>query len=54
MARPMPPGTSIWPAIAQSEIEPSGDIHATVEFKRHLAKVLTIRALTTVKEGGVA
>ena len=41
-------------AIAQSEIEPSGDIHATVEFKRHLAKVLTVRALTTIKEGGIA
>ncbi len=40
--------------IAQTEIEPTGDIHATVEFKRHLAKVLTIRALKSASatEGG--
>jgi len=40
--------------IAQEEIEPSGDIHATVEFKHHLAKVLTIRALKSASatEGG--
>jgi len=30
---------------SQEEIEPSGDIHATAEYKRHLAKVLTERAL---------
>ncbi len=29
------------------EIEPSGDIHASEAYKRHLARVLTVRALTT-------
>ena len=31
---------------ADNEIEPSGDIHASVAYKRHLARVLTRRALT--------
>ena len=31
---------------ASSEIEPTGDIHASAAYKRHLAKVLTRRALT--------
>jgi len=31
---------------AASEIEPSGDIHASRAYKRHLARVLTRRALT--------
>lgn len=30
---------------SQQEIDPTGDIHATAEYKRHLAKVLTERAL---------
>jgi len=30
---------------ADEEIEPSGDIHASADFKRHLARVLTRRAL---------
>jgi len=30
---------------AQSEIEPAGDIHASADYKRHLARVLTVRAL---------
>ncbi|MCP4359709.1 MAG: xanthine dehydrogenase family protein subunit M [Chloroflexi bacterium] len=30
---------------AQSEIDPTGDIHASADYKRHLASVLTIRAL---------
>lgn len=32
-------------AAAQEEIEPRGDIHASADFKRHLARVLTARAL---------
>ncbi|MCP4661634.1 MAG: xanthine dehydrogenase family protein subunit M [bacterium] len=32
------------------EIEPAGDIHATVAFKRHLARVLTARALRQAAE----
>ncbi|GJM41243.1 MAG: carbon monoxide dehydrogenase [Ardenticatenaceae bacterium] len=32
-------------AASQNEIDPSGHIHATTDYKRHLAKVLTIRAL---------
>ncbi|MEZ4620578.1 MAG: hypothetical protein R2867_34420 [Caldilineaceae bacterium] len=31
---------------ATSDIDPTGDIHASVAFRRHLAKVLTTRALT--------
>jgi carbon-monoxide dehydrogenase medium subunit len=31
---------------AEKEIEPTGDIHASADFKRHLARVLTVRALT--------
>lgn len=31
------------------EIEPTADIHATVDYKRHLARVLTERALRTAK-----
>ena len=33
-----------------AEIDPSGDIHASAEFRRHLAKVLTRRALETAAE----
>ncbi|WP_420629707.1 FAD binding domain-containing protein [Candidatus Leptofilum sp.] len=32
-------------AASQNEIDPVGDIHATADYKRHLAKVLTARAL---------
>ena len=31
---------------AEKDIEPTGDIHASADFKRHLARVLTVRALT--------
>ncbi|HEX2252070.1 MAG TPA: FAD binding domain-containing protein [Thermoanaerobaculia bacterium] len=31
---------------ASEEIDPAGDIHASAEFKRHLTRVLTARALT--------
>lgn len=40
-----------------AEIEPSADIHASAEFRRHLARVLTRRALETAAErarGGIA
>jgi CO/xanthine dehydrogenase FAD-binding subunit len=30
---------------ASNEIDPSSDIHATADFRRHLAKVLALRAL---------
>jgi len=30
---------------AEKEIDPLGNIHATVDFQRHLARVLTVRAL---------
>ncbi len=30
---------------AQQEIQPTSDIHATADYKRHLAQVLTVRAL---------
>jgi carbon-monoxide dehydrogenase medium subunit len=32
---------------AEDEIDPFGNVHATVEFQRHLARVLTLRALET-------
>ncbi|MCP4416630.1 MAG: xanthine dehydrogenase family protein subunit M [Chloroflexi bacterium] len=32
-------------AASQNEIEPMGDIHATAVYKRHLAKILTVRTL---------
>lgn len=35
---------------AAEEIQPSGDIHASVDFKRHLSRVLTHRALATACE----
>lgn len=35
---------------ACDEMDPLGDIHATPEFKRHLARVLTGRALTRAAE----
>lgn len=34
-------------AAAQQEITPADDIHATADYKRHLAKVLTVRVLYT-------
>jgi len=33
--------------VAAKEVEPTGDIHASADFKRHLCRVLTHRALTT-------
>jgi carbon-monoxide dehydrogenase medium subunit len=43
---------------AESEIDPFGSIHATIEFQRHLARVLTLRALeiasTRAQNGGTA
>jgi len=43
------PSEELWLETAvtasQNEIAPFGDIHATADYKRHLAKVLTVRAL---------
>ncbi|MCA9899599.1 MAG: xanthine dehydrogenase family protein subunit M [Anaerolineales bacterium] len=43
------PSEAVWletaVAASQNEIDPRGDIHATADYKRHLAKVLTVRAL---------
>ena len=43
------PSEALWletaVAASQNEIDPHGHIHATTDYKRHLAKVLTIRAL---------
>ena len=33
-------------AAAQHEVEPCGDIHATLDYKRHLVTVLARRALS--------
>ncbi len=37
-------------ALVQSAIDPGGSIHASKEFQRHLAGVLTARALTTANQ----
>ena len=34
-------------ATAVADLEPEGDIHATAEYRLHLARVLTARALAT-------
>jgi carbon-monoxide dehydrogenase medium subunit len=39
---------------ARSEVEPTGDIHASAAFKRHLAEVVTRRALRTATERAAA
>ncbi len=36
--------------VAAEEVQPTGDIHASIDFKRHLCRVLTYRALTTALE----
>jgi carbon-monoxide dehydrogenase medium subunit len=48
----VPDGEAIAEAAAAvgGEIEPSGDIHASAEYRRHLATVLTRRALATAVE----
>ncbi len=44
--KPAPPATQEAAKIAaQEDIDPGNDIHATASFRRHLAKVLTERAL---------
>lgn len=35
---------------AEREMDPAGDIHASAAFKRHLARVLTVRALRQATE----
>jgi CO/xanthine dehydrogenase FAD-binding subunit len=37
-------------AAVASEIDPTGDIHASADYRRHVATVLTRRALTTAVE----
>ncbi len=37
---------------SQQEMNPTGDIHATADYKHHLAKVLTERALKKAFERG--
>jgi carbon-monoxide dehydrogenase medium subunit len=37
-------------ALVQNAIDPGGNIHASKEFQRHIAGVLTARALTTANE----
>ena len=39
---------------ASREIEPAADIHASVAYKRHLARVLTVRALQQASERAAA
>lgn len=43
------PGAELFDAAArvaaETEIDPFGSIHATIDFQRHLARVLTVRAL---------
>jgi CO/xanthine dehydrogenase FAD-binding subunit len=39
-------------AIAQTMIEPSGSVHATADYQRHIAGVLTERALKTASQRG--
>lgn len=48
--RPGPEAFEQAAAAAQQEIEPLGNVHATVAFQRHLAMVLTRRALTIAAE----
>ena len=38
-------------ALADAESEPSADLNASAEFRRHLARVLVERALTTIAAG---
>lgn len=39
---------------ATNEIEPASDIHATEDYKRHLARVLTVRVLETATKRAVS
>ena len=48
-----PPGAEAIAAaaeIAGGEVDPTGDIHATADYKRHLARVLARRALSEATE----
>ena len=33
-------------AAAKDDVDPSSDIHASAEYRRHLVKVLAVRSLT--------
>ena len=35
---------------ASEEIDPMGNLHASVDFQRHLARVLTVKALATARD----
>ena len=37
-------------ALVQSAIDPGGSIHASKDYQRHIAGVLTARALTTANK----
>jgi carbon-monoxide dehydrogenase medium subunit len=41
-------------ALADAESEPSADLNASADFRRHLARILVERALTTIAAGDVA
>jgi carbon-monoxide dehydrogenase medium subunit len=42
--------TTVAETVAQQEIDPASDIHASAAYRRHLAKILTRKALTTAVE----
>lgn len=52
-AQPTPDAIRAAVEAVDSEIDPSADIHASAEFRRHLAQVLTRRALETAVTRGM-
>jgi len=48
-----PPSTALWAEAAEAvrgAVEPDGDIHASAEYRKHVAGVLTLRALQEAYE----